>query len=215
MKKRLPFTQHGWGNHFPFLARPGDILGHREGENQLPLMGLSKQAEVRFPFCNLAPQQECIDLKPSGWVSNQRPEKGTGKYGWLAVVARVSGHQFLRGLNLSLGYQTSKEGTSISQKVWSFLGKKQTPYPHTSTELTLKCFNMYFNGVLEMLAPSPALDLSLQPTKLAETHRQANSKGNLTRGGHHIDLNRGSGDISNKSWTSEQGPHSAFSECLI
>lgn len=114
-------------------------------------------------------------------------------------MARVSGHQFPRGLNLSLGYQTSKEGTLISQKVWSFLGKKQTPYPHTSTELTLKCFNMYFNGVLELLAPSPTLDLSLQPTELTEIHRQANSKGNLTRGGHHIDLNRGPGDISNKS----------------
>lgn len=54
MKKRLLFIQHGWGNHFPFLTRPGDMLGHREGENQPPLMGLSKQAEVRFSFCNLA-----------------------------------------------------------------------------------------------------------------------------------------------------------------
>lgn len=54
MKKRLLFTKHGWGNHFPFLARPGDMLRHREGENQPPLMGVSKQAEVRFSFCNLA-----------------------------------------------------------------------------------------------------------------------------------------------------------------
>lgn len=109
------------------------------------------------------------------------------------MVARVSNHQFPRGLSVSLGYQTPKEGTSISQKFWSFLGKKQIPYPHTSTELTLKCFNMHFNSVLELLAPFSTLDLFLQPIELTETHRQANSKDNLTRGGHHTDLNGGGG----------------------
>lgn len=58
-------------------------------------------------------------------------------------------------------HPTPKENPqSISQKVWSFPGKKQITYLPMSSKFSLKSFNMHFNDVLGPLTP-PILYLFL------------------------------------------------------
>lgn len=69
----------------------------------------------------------------------------------------------------SLGHLTPKKGQSILQQVCHFVGERKTQYSGSSKKPSLKYFNMYFDGFLELLTPPPIFNRFTQLTELTET----------------------------------------------